>query len=63
MFDGSVFNIDSASLTLGAVLAKGSSGITLYRAELQLGTRPIEVTCMGMLLLDWSVSPDCRLSL
>ena len=45
MSEDSVFNISSSSLTLGAVLAKGSPGVTLYRAELQLGMRPMEVTC------------------
>ena len=69
MSDESVFNINASSLRLGAVLAKGSSGITLYRAELQMGTRPMEVTCMatpcrlGTVLLKESVSPHCCLAM
>ena len=33
----SMFSIDPACVRLGAVLARGSPGITLYQADLQLG--------------------------
>ena len=37
MADASVYNIEPSSLRLGAVLARGSPGVTLYLADLQLG--------------------------
>ena len=43
MSTDSVFNIAPASLTLGAVLARGSPGITLYKADLLLGQRTLQV--------------------
>ena len=38
-----VFNIDPASLKLGAILARGSPGVILYQAELQLGKHATQV--------------------
>ncbi|KAL0051146.1 hypothetical protein WJX82_002693 [Trebouxia sp. C0006] len=43
MSTDSIFNIVPASLTLGAVLARGSPGITLYKADLLLGQRTLQV--------------------
>ncbi|KAL3136131.1 hypothetical protein ABBQ32_007151 [Trebouxia sp. C0010 RCD-2024] len=39
----SVFNISPACLTLGAVLSRGSPSITLYKADLLLGQRTLQV--------------------
>ncbi len=41
--DTIVSNIIPASLRLGAVSARGSPGITLYLADLQLGKHAIKV--------------------
>ena len=50
-----VFNISPASLTLGAVLARGLNNVTLYKAELLQGQTKIQVRCpheaTGILLL------------
>ncbi len=43
MSTDSIFNIAPASLTLGAVLARRSPGITLYKADLLLGQRTLQV--------------------
>lgn len=43
MSEESVFTIKASSVTLGAVLAKGSPGITLYLADLQLGDHVMQV--------------------
>ena len=43
MSSDSVFNIAPASLVLGAVLARGSPGITLFKADLLLGQRTLQV--------------------
>ena len=37
------FNIAPESLELGVVLSRGSAGITLYKAELLLGQRTLQV--------------------
>ena len=37
MAGAAVLNIPPSSLTLGPVLARGSVGVTLYQADLQLG--------------------------
>ena len=39
-----MFNIATSSLQLGAVLARGSPGITLYRGELKLAQRVLKVS-------------------
>ena len=59
MSTDSVFNIAPASLTLGAVLARGSPGITLYKADLLLGQRTLQVqllTIFSVCLLSANVS-------
>ena len=38
-----VYNISPASLTLGAVLARGADGVTLYKAQLLQGQTQIQV--------------------
>ncbi|DBA82194.1 TPA: hypothetical protein ACH3X1_007177 [Trebouxia sp. C0004] len=38
-----IFNIPSAFLTLGPVLARGANGVTLYKADLQQGQRSLQV--------------------
>ena len=43
MSTDSVYTSAPESLTLGAVLARGSSGITLYKAELLLGQHTLQV--------------------
>ncbi len=43
MADASAFNILPSSLRLGAVLARGSPGVTLYLADLQLGKHATKV--------------------
>ena len=55
MSSDSVFNIAPASLTLGAVLARGSPGITLFKADLLLGQRTLQVQLL-------TVFPVCLLS-
>jgi len=49
MADTIVFNIVPASLRLGAVLARGSPGVTLFLADLQLGKHAIKV-CLHLSL-------------
>jgi hypothetical protein len=59
MSTDSIFNIAPASLTLGAVLARGSPGITLYKADLLLGQRTLQVqlaTVFSVCLLSASLS-------
>ena len=43
MSTDSVFSIAPASLSLGAVLSRGSPGITVYKAELLVGQRTLQV--------------------
>lgn len=50
MSTDSVFTIASATLSLGAVLSRGSPGITLYKAELLLGQRTLQVQLLYKLL-------------
>ena len=38
-----VFNISPSDLKLGAVLARGSPGVTLYQADLQIGDHTTKV--------------------
>ena len=38
-----IYNIDPLNLKLGAILARGSPGVTLYQAELQLGKHATQV--------------------
>ena len=45
-----VLNIARASLTLGAVLAQGLPGITLYKADLLLGQHTLEVHLLTIVL-------------
>ena len=44
MLKDSLFSIDASTVTLGAVLARGSPGVTLYKADLQLGERSMDVS-------------------
>ncbi len=50
MSTDSVYNIAPASLSLGAVLARGSPGITLYKADLMLGQHTLEVHLLVVLV-------------
>ena len=43
MASNSIYNIAAASLTLGAVLARGANGTTLYQANLVQGQRSFQV--------------------
>jgi len=59
MSSDSVFNIAPASLSLGAVLARGSPGITLFKADLLLGQHTLQVqllTVFSVCLLSASFS-------
>ena len=44
MPEGSQFTIDASTVKLGAVLARGSPGVTLYVADLQMGERSMKVS-------------------
>ena len=47
----SMFSLEPLSVTVGAVLARGSPGITLYHADLQLGSHTTKVCCRQILPL------------
>ncbi len=50
-----VFNIHPDNLRLGAVRARGSPGVTLYEADLQLGSRWTKVSLARQQKLDTAV--------
>ena len=54
MVDISLFSIPTSRLKLGAVLARGSPGITLYQAELQL-RKYVTKVCLTCLLEPLSI--------
>ena len=63
MSTDSVFTIAPASLALGAVLARGSPGITLYKADLMLGQRTVQVQLSSSFLCSSGMQAlDCLLS-
>ncbi len=68
MADVSLFSVQSSSLTLGAVLARGSPGVTVYHADMQLGKHATKV-CLGVLacpqipLSQYFVVQPCKASL
>ena len=43
MTAGYMFSIDPASLRLGAILARGSPGVSLHQADLQIGKHTTKV--------------------
>ena len=49
MTDTSIFNITPGALTLGAVLARGANGTTLYQADLMQGQRSFQVLTQSLL--------------
>lgn len=51
MSTDSVFTIAPAALKLGAVLSRGSPGITLYKADLLLGERTLQVQPLAQLVV------------
>ena len=40
----SLYTIPASAVTLGAVLARGSPGVTLYKADLKLGDHTMKVS-------------------
>ena len=58
MSSDSVFNIAPASLSLGAVLARGSPGITLFKADLLLGQHTLQVQLLTVFSVCRGAPPD-----
>ena len=48
--EGSAFNIPSDLLLIGRVIARGSPGITVYDADMRVGTRTTKVHLLLLLL-------------
>lgn len=45
---GSAFTIDSSDLVLGAILARGALGVTVYTADLKMGQQSLKAsTCLS----------------
>ena len=53
----SLFSIDASNVTLGAVLAKCSPGVALYKADLRLGERSMDVS--ELLSMQLVISHSC----